>query len=154
MLIIIRPSERLLSALLIGIITVSFIQGFYPFFEYWLGDNITIIKSLRLNRFSILLPFLWLFAFAVSLAKMNASKVLRPLVFPLLIAQLFLALAGNDELLHNYRMLTGHQKFPGYENYMAPKQFEAIKEYIGKPLSSYRVACRSRPSVCRTKEPT
>ncbi len=31
---------------------------------------------------------------------------------------------------------------------MAPKQFEAIKEYIGKPLSSYRVACLGMsPSV-------
>ena len=139
-LMVIKPSERLVQALLTGIIIVSLIQGFYPFFEYWLGDKVTIIKSLRLNRFSILLPFLWLFAFAISLDKMDSSQLLKPLVFPLLIAQLFLALAGNDELLHNYRMLCGHQKFPGYENYMAPRQFEAIKEYIGKPVSSYRVA--------------
>jgi Protein of unknown function (DUF6044) len=147
-LLVIKPSEKLVKALLAGIIAVCIIQGFYPFFEYWLGDNITIIKSLRLNRFSILLPFLWLFAFAISLQKMSRSQLLKPLVFPLLMAQLFLALAGNDELIQNYRTLTGHQKFPGYENYMAPQQFEAIKAYIGKPQSSYRVACLGMsPSV-------
>jgi hypothetical protein len=51
-----------------------------------------------------------------------------------------MALVGNDELMHDYRTILGHQKFPNFQNYMAPKQFSDIKKYIGEPVDSYYVA--------------
>ena len=58
---------------------------------------------------------------------------------PFIIAQLFIALYGNDEILHDYRTLLGHQKFPTFKNYMAADQFTEIKKYINEPVDSYSV---------------
>jgi hypothetical protein len=136
----VRKSEPLLVAICCAIILICLFQGFYSFPEYWLSGKIAFLKSFRFNRFSVLLPMLWFLGFGIALSKMHVSTVLKPFVLPLLLFQIFHALAGNDEVLHNYRMLTGHQKFPGFENYMATKQFDEIKNYIGAPVASYNVA--------------
>jgi len=146
----VNKSEPLLMAILGSIILICFFQGFYSYPEYWLSDKIALMKSFRFNRFSILLPMLWFLGFAIALTKMRASAVLKPFVLPFLLLQIFQALAGNDEVLHNYRMLTGHQKFPGFENYIATNQFDEIKGYIGQPVNTYRVASLGiSPSVAQ-----
>jgi hypothetical protein len=71
---------------------------------------------------------------------MRKSPLLKGLVIPFLITQLIIALVGNDELMHDYRTLLGHQKFPTFKNYMAADQFSEIKKYIGEPVDSYYVA--------------
>lgn len=126
--------------LLGGIIFVCLFQAFYSYGEYALMNHFAFIKSFRFNRFSILLPLVWVMSFALALAKMQQSLLFRKLVFPFLIAQFLIALAGNDMILHNYRSISGHQKFPNFRNYMAPRQFEEIKKYIGLPVDSYYVA--------------
>lgn len=123
-----------------GIIFVCLYQAFYSYGEYALMDKFAFIKSFRFNRFNILLPFVWILSFALALQTMQRSPNLRFLVFPFLVAQLTMAMCGNDELVHDYRTLTGHQKFPNYKNYMAPQQFAEIKKYIGEPVDSYYVA--------------
>jgi hypothetical protein len=92
-----------------------------------------------MNRFSILLPTLWLSSFAISLSQMYNSSVFRKLIYPFLVSQVLIIMSGNDEIIHNYRTLLGMQKFPTFKQYMAEDQFEAIKNYIGKDPSSYRV---------------
>jgi hypothetical protein len=149
-LLVVKRTEQLLVVLLIAVFGICIFQGFYSFPEYWLSDKTDLVKSFRFNRFSVLLPFLWLLAFGIALMKMRDSELLRPFVLPFIYVQLFMALAANDEVLHNYRMLSGHQKFPGYENYLAPKQFESIKQYIGLPAESYKVASLGiSPSVAQ-----
>ncbi|MCX7744320.1 MAG: DUF6044 family protein [Flavobacteriales bacterium] len=121
------------------IIAISLFQGFYSFIEYYLGSQINFLRSFRLNRFSILLPALWLIAFAISLSQMYNSLVFRKLIMPFLIAQVLIILSANDEIIHNYRTILGVQRFPTFKQYMAEEQFDAIKKHIGKELASYRV---------------
>ncbi len=139
-LLTIKKSEPLILAIFVAIILICLFQGFYSYPEYWLSDKLSFMKSFRFNRFSVLLPFLWFVGFALALYKMQSSPVLKSFVLPLLLMQIVVAMAGNDEVVHNYRALTGHQKFPNFENYNAPKQFGEIEKYIGKPLDSYYVA--------------
>ena len=136
----IKRSEPLLLSIFVAIVLICLFQGFYSYPEYWFSAKLSIMKSFRFNRFSILLPFLWMLGFAIALSKMQKSSLLKPLVLPFLLLQVFQSLAGNDEVVHNYRALTGHQKFPNFENYMAPKLFADIRNYIGKPTNSYYVA--------------
>lgn len=140
LILVFRKSEKVLIALVVGIVLVCFFQGFYPYFEYALYKKISLVNSFRFNRFSIVLPFFWLLAFAIALEKMRNTPILARLVLPLIVVQLFVTLYGNDEVLHNYRTLVGHQKFPNYQNYLAPNQFASIKQYINKPQNSYYVA--------------
>lgn len=123
-----------------AIIFICFFQAFYSFGEYALLNKFAFLKSFRFNRFSILLPLLWVLSFALALQTMRNSPLLKVLVMPFLLAQLIIALVGNDELMHDYRTIVGRQKFPNFQNYMAQDQFTEIKNYIGLPLDSYYVA--------------
>ena len=123
-----------------AIIFICFFQAFYSFGEYALLNKFAFLKSFRFNRFSILLPLLWVLSFALALQTMRNSPLLKVLVMPFLLAQLFIALVGNDELVHDYRTIVGRQKFPNFQNYMAHDQFTEIKNYIGLPVDSYYVA--------------
>lgn len=146
----IKRSEPLLVAILAAIICICLFQGFYSYPEYWFSAKIAIMKSFRFNRFSILLPMLWFLGFAIALSKMQASRFLKPFVLPFLLLQIVQSLAGNDEVFHNYRTLVGHQKFPGYENYLATQQFTDIKNYISQPVNTYQVASLGiSPSVAQ-----
>jgi hypothetical protein len=121
------------------IIAICLFQGFYSFIEYYLGSYFNFLRSFRMNRFSILLPTLWLSSFAISLSQMYNSSVFRKLIYPFLVSQVLIIMSGNDEIIHNYRTLLGMQKFPTFKQYMAEDQFETVKNYIGKDPSSYRV---------------
>ena len=123
-----------------AIIFICLFQAFYSFGEYALMDKFAFLKSFRFNRFSILLPLLWVLSFALALQTMRNSPLLKGLVMPFLVAQLLITLVGNDELMHDYRAILGRQKFPNYQNYMARDQFNDIKKYIGLPVDSYYVA--------------
>jgi hypothetical protein len=149
-LLVVRKTDHLLISIFAAIIAICVFQSFYSLAEYWMDDKISLFKSFRFNRFSILLPFLWLLGFAIALNKMSSIAIYKPLIFPLIYVQLFLALGANDEVLHNYRTLIGHQKFPGYDNYTASRQFDEIKNYVGQPQNSYYVASLGiSPSVAQ-----
>ena len=149
-LLMLRKSNPILIVIISLITGIIIFQCFYSFPEYWLNGSIGIVKAFRFNRFSILLPFLWILGFAIAVDKMRDSSVLKPLVLPLLLFQVAYCFIGNDEVVHNYRMLSGHQKFPAFQNYTAQQQFEDIKNYIGKPQSSYYVASFAlSPSVAQ-----
>lgn len=122
-----------------AIIAICFVQAFYSFGEYALMNKFAFLKSFRFNRFSILLPLIWVLSFALALQTMNRTRALRWLVLPFLLIQLIIALYGNDEVLHDYRTMLGHQKFPTFKNYMAVNQFDSIKAYIHEPVDSYAV---------------
>jgi hypothetical protein len=139
LILTLRKEQPLPRILFFSIVGICVFQGFYSFGEYALMDKFNFIKSFRFNRFTILLPLLWILSFALALDRMRLSILYRGLIVPFLLVQLFIGLVGNDELIHNYRKLIGRQKFPNFQEYMAPEQFTAIKNYIGKPQNSYYV---------------
>ncbi|MCW3125283.1 MAG: hypothetical protein JWO03_941 [Bacteroidetes bacterium] len=135
-----RKDATLPIILFTAIIVICLFQAFYSYGEYALMNKFAFIKSFRFNRFSILLPLIWVLSFALALQAMRRSAFQRYLVMPFIMAQLFIAVYGNDELLHDYRTLLGHQKFPTFKNYMAADQFTEIRKYINEPVDSYAVA--------------
>jgi hypothetical protein len=135
-----RNASPLPLVLFISILGICVFQSFYSFGEYALMDKLDFLKSFRFNRFSILLPFLWLLSFALALTTMHKSVWHKRLVWPFMLVQLSMTLFGNDELMHNYQTILGQQKFPNFQNYMAEKQFGEIKKYIGQPVDSFQVA--------------
>lgn len=134
-----RKGATLAKILFSAIIIICLFQAFYSFGEYALMDKFAFVRSFRFNRFSILLPLIWMLSFALALQAMRESRFQKLLVMPFLLVQLAVALYGNDEILHDYRTLIGHQKFPTFKNYMAVDQFNEIKSYIKEPVDSYSV---------------
>lgn len=134
-----RYPENRPYRMLIFIAIICIFQGFYMYIEHYLGHQLRFLATFRMNRFSVLLPFLWLLAFGLSLSHFHKSDFYRPMILPFIFAQLIIILVGNDEILHNYRRLAGVQTFPVYRQYLAPDQFAEIRDYIGEPQENYRV---------------
>lgn len=122
------------------ILAICVFQGFYNLIEFSLGDRFAFLSAFRLNRFSSMLPLFWILLFALSLAAMSDKRKLSVFILPIFFVQLFVALFGNDEVLNNYRLMVGIHKFPSYNEYLAPQQFEEIAQYINEPKENYRVA--------------
>lgn len=128
------------QTMLIIILVICVFQGFYNLIEFSLGDRFAFLSAFRLNRFSSILPLLWVLAFALSLAALWDKLKFRGFILPIFFVQLFVALFGNDEVLNNYRIMVGIHKFPSYNEYLAPVQFQEIEDFIGLPKDEYRVA--------------
>lgn len=121
------------------ILSIALFQGFYPFLEYAVFQHVAFFKAFRLNRFAVLLPFLWLTLLAAGVKIMVTSYQYHKIAMAIILTMLYTTLLGNDELLHNYRVLAGYQKLPSYSEYLAQNQMNKIEKIINKPKSMYRV---------------
>ncbi|MBC1734189.1 hypothetical protein IA623_10395 [Listeria seeligeri] len=115
---------------------LSFWYGFW-WFDGWniIKDHVEIMRTFNFSRFHFLQPFLFygLFALAIVylLKKGNAWKKLAYIAITL---QLVVVFVNNSEIYYRYGDGT-----PSINEFYATEQFEEIKDYIGKPQSSYRV---------------
>lgn len=121
------------------ILVIALFQGFYPFLEYGLFQHINFFKAFRLNRYAVLLPFLWLTLLAAGVKVLVTYYQNPKIAYAVILTMLYTTLMGNDELLHNYRTLIGFQKLPSFQAYLAQDQFKNIDKKINKPKSEYRV---------------
>lgn len=128
------------QTMLIIILVICVFQGFYNLIEFSLGDRFSFLSAFRLNRFSSILPLLWILAFALSLAALWDKLKFRGFILPIFFVQLFVGLFGNDEVLNNYKIMLNKGKFPSYDAYLSPDQFNEIANYISEPFENYRVA--------------
>ncbi|SFC00739.1 hypothetical protein SAMN05443252_101421 [Bacillus sp. OV322] len=107
------------------------------FFKGWepLKEKVGLLNTFNFARFHFLRPMIIYMMFGsgayILWKKGMAAKQLVKIFLILQIALLFL---GNPELY--YRVV--HQ--PSFREFYAEEQFRDIKNYIGKPQSSYRVA--------------
>ncbi|WP_419883580.1 DUF6044 family protein [Peribacillus sp. B-H-3] len=107
------------------------------FFKGWepLKEKVGLLNTFNFARFHFLRPMIIYMMFGsgayILWKKGMAAKQLVKIFLILQIALLFLA---NPELY--YRVV--HQ--PSFREFYAEEQFRDIKNYIGKPQSSYRVA--------------
>ncbi|MBT2681026.1 hypothetical protein J7E38_18710 [Bacillus sp. ISL-35] len=111
-------------------------SAWYAFWFYkgWvhLTERFHFLDTFNFARYHFLRPLIIYILFAVGLRILWEEKVLHKSV-PLLIgAQIILLLFSNEEIVHS--------KKPSVSEFYAEKQFEAIKDHIGKPQSSYRIA--------------
>lgn len=132
-----QPS-KLIVYLLYSILIIAIFQGFYPLFDSLFLYKIPVINSLKANRISIFLPFLWMLLFAYSVLKGNAIFNKKSIAF-IVASQLIVTLIANDELQHNYRNLLGLNRFPSFHGYLATDLFREINKDLPPNKAEYRV---------------
>lgn len=104
------------------------------FFEGWqpLKERVSLLTSFNFGRFHYLRPMIIYVLFALSLKMIwDKGGRLKYVVYALIAAQLFVLIPNNEEIKYKNQ--------PSYAQYFAEDEFKEIKEYINKPLDSFRV---------------
>lgn len=104
------------------------------FYKGWvpLTERFHFLDTFNFARYHFLRPLIIYILFAVGARIIWEEKLTQKSV-PLLIgAQIILLLLSNEEIVQS--------KKPSVSEFYAEEQFEAIKDHIGKPQSSYRIA--------------
>lgn len=113
------------------------LSAWYAFWFYkgWLPltERFHFLDTFNFARFHFLRPLIIYVSFAVGL-KIIAEhlKGWKGTVHFLIIAQIFILFAFNDEIIY-------HNK-PSVKEFYSEELFQEIKEYIGLPLDEYRIA--------------
>jgi hypothetical protein len=112
------------------------LSAWYAFWFYkgWLPltERFHFLDTFNFARFHFLRPLILYILFAIGLKILWNEKMLRKAVPWLVAGQIILLLFTNEEMVY-------HKK-PSVREFYAEQQFGAIKDYIGKPQDSYRVA--------------
>ncbi|MCD2246611.1 DUF6044 family protein [Listeria marthii] len=120
--------------------------GFNLFLSFWYGfwwykgwnvikENVEIMRTFNFSRFHFLQPFLFYGLFALAIIYLiKKGNWWRKLAYVAIVLQLVVVFANNSEIYYR----TGNGS-PSINQFYATEQFEEIKDYIGKPQSSYRV---------------
>ena len=118
-----------------SIILITVIKaGFPPFSNIinFLNDYIPF----NFKRFVSLYPLLWMLALALVLSHLQSiHSSLKLITISILILQTLNSFK-NHEFIKNINFYDN----PNVESFFAKKQFSEIKNYINKPINSYRVA--------------
>ena len=112
------------------------LSAWYAFWFYkgWLPltERFHFLDTFNFARYHFLRPLILYMLFAIGLKILWDEKILRKAVPWLVAVQILLLLFTNEEIVH-------HKK-PSVREFYAEEQFNAIKNHIGKPQNSYRVA--------------
>ncbi|MBC1520117.1 YfhO family protein [Listeria aquatica] len=128
--------EKLFLWMFIFTLFLSFWYGFW-WFDGWnpIKEHVQIIRTFNFSRFHFLQPFLFYGLFALAVVYLLKMGVWwKKLAYVVIALQLLVVFSYNPELYYHYRVGA-----PSINQFYATEQFEAIKKYIGKPQSSYRV---------------
>ncbi|WP_281274533.1 DUF6044 family protein [Mesobacillus subterraneus] len=112
------------------------LSAWYAFWFYkgWLPltKRFHFLDTFNFARFHFLRPLVIYLLFAIGLKIIWHEKILRRSVPWLISAQILLLLMTNEEIVYKSK--------PSVKEFYAVQQFEEIRNYIGKPQESYRVA--------------
>lgn len=116
-----------------------FLSFWYGFWWYrgwnWIKENVEIMRTFNFSRFHFLQPFLFYGLFAIAIVYLiKKGNWWRKLAYLAIVLQLVVVFANNSEIYYR----TGNGS-PSINQFYATEQFTEIKNYIGKPQSSYRV---------------
>jgi len=115
------------------------------FHEVWqpLKEKVGILTTYNFSRFHYFSPAIVYALFALSLkiireeferrkgSKFNGYVWGKRLVALFILIQFFILIPYNEQIYY--------KKSPSFKEFFAVEQFEEIKQYIGRPLSDYRV---------------
>jgi hypothetical protein len=105
------------------------------FYKGWLPltERFDLLDKFNFARYHFLRPMVIYVLFALSLKILwRLGEVWRRRGITLIVAQLLILASFNEEIIF--------QKKPSFKEFYAEKQFREIKEYIGLPVETYRVA--------------
>lgn len=125
---------------------VAMIYGvffFYKPLQIFL-DNVDILRQFQFSRFYFFMPTLWvmLFALSVDLIKNSFPKFGKHIVFILVIAQIVHLFCVNTYFSNTIKRYLLHKptQFLTYKEYLSEERYRYIKNFIGEPQDTYRVA--------------
>ena len=108
------------------------------FFKGWqpLKETYTILTIFNFSRYHYLRPMVLYLIFALSLSVVwkLGKRWARQAVGWLLLAQFLVLIPYNEQIYYHY-----HHHRPTFKQFFAEKEFQQIKAYIGRPVSTYRV---------------
>jgi len=128
--------RRLLLKMGLSIVMIALIYGFRHFsFALLLQEKIRLLQVFDASRFYWLLPLIWYVAFALGLVIIaRQSRRGKIIVLTLLSVQLLFLFYKHEH------WVGGRTHQITYRNFFAAPLFSQIKDYIGKPPNSYRIA--------------
>lgn len=139
----VRKDRRKLLNLTIPFVLIGLISIFmalYPFIKYALRDNLHIITTFQLTRFSFLIPVMWFFIIGLSVKYSTSDKKYIPIFFAI---QAIIIVVANKEIKNNYiHLLTKGPatfNFNGFNAVFSQDLYKEVKTYIGKDPSTYKV---------------
>jgi hypothetical protein len=125
--------ERVFTVLFLLNIILSAWYAFW-FYKGWLPltERFHFLDTFNFARFHFLRPLILYILFAAGLGIIWEDKRLKKAVPLLISAQIIFLLSNNEEIVYS--------KKPSVREFYAEEQFKAIRDHIGKPQSSYRIA--------------
>lgn len=128
-----RSLNRKVLLIILFIISSCFFYGFNSnaILKKILEDFLNIIP-IQLQRFHCLNPLFWYILFPISLMKLSKIKNYGKTITILILIFQVLYITTNHELIVN-------QNKSNYSEFYDEEKFNEIKEFINKPLSSYKV---------------
>ncbi|MFT0800894.1 DUF6044 family protein [Bacillus swezeyi] len=133
-----RPKEeKLFIFLMILNYTLSLWYAFW-FNKLWAlpKEKISFLSAFNFARFHFLRPLVIYVSFAAACYILwRIGKRWRRFVYAALLAQLIVLIPFQEELTYG-----AYYKAPTFREFYASEQFKQIKQFIGRPERSYRVA--------------
>lgn len=116
--------------------------GLSVWYAFWFNkiwvvpkEMIDMLRTFNFSRFHFLRPLVLYLSFAIACYLLwKFGKRWRPVAIALVLAQIIVLVPFNEEIYYR-----GYNS-PSFKEFFAEEQFEKIKDYIGKPQSTYRVA--------------
>ena len=118
-----------------------------PFQEWLLAADVGALRTLHLSRLAWWEPALWYTVFALALdgfTHSGAGSVGRAVACVLIALQLTFVFFTNDFYERRDSIVLRYREFA------SPELFREIQDYIGRPLSEYRVASLGMPASLAT----
>lgn len=136
-----KKDKRLLLTLFVSIILICAFYSIYFYLVKYFGNKITLLKIFQWNRFSFILPFLWIFILTVSAANVGRHKVLHFFLAIMLSFQTVYIIRKNKEVMNNWKLVLGKKiDEPTFARFYSKDLFNKIEKFINEPKSSYRLA--------------
>ena len=143
-----------LFGLLIFYMSVSIIYGLGFHYEPLQAfiDKYEGLKQFQLTRYYFMLPMTAMLMFAISLEflKDTFQKFGKVFVLIFILSQLMYLFVQNPYITSNIKRYVTHEKnLPEnytltYKEYLSEENFKLVKDYIGKPQNSYKIATIER----------
>jgi hypothetical protein len=127
------------SVLYLNLLSLA-LSAWFAFWNYkgWesLKEKLNLLTIFNFSRYQYIRPMVLYLIFALSLAIIwkLGTRWARRVVTLLLLAQFLVLIPYNEQIYYHY-----YHNQPTFKQFFAEKEFQEIKSYIGKPVSTYRV---------------
>ena len=135
-----KMSRLNLLFIILSILLICILYGFYDWFVYYFGNIISVFKYYNFSRFTFMLSILWLLLFAINLKQIANNRNFHLYISLALLFQIGLTIDVNKEYKMNLKLLLGRNiEEPNYSEFFAEKLFSRIKLHINRRENEYRI---------------